>query len=490
MVFNQFHSYRQKIIFPEEKNYFDGIMKLYSSKQYRSAYIMTWVMLVEALRYRIVMLADSGENSAIKLIAKIENMEKQKLSVDKEVIDGAKALSLIDDEDLGYFDIFWTKRCIFVHPYKKMPSKAEVETIIKICVDKVLSIPAFHRKAFIESEIQNLYIKHYLVSDTEEIKEYIDKMLTRINQPLYPFFFKSVLAEIGKNINVLGKDDVLNKFSLYLQGIYKASSEENIRNNFRIDFYIVNYPDELIFGLATGDIWRSFDEDLKNKIIQYVSENIKNEKYHMKSNQRIIELVVNNVIEKEECRELVDRLESLYFWILKNFVPFSNILLKSMLNELETNNFERVSSVITYIEHIEYDAYEIIDDLLLLKLGKLLLFNAVQHSWAAQSFIVNLSGRINIIHYKIVIGMLFYQFYMYDMNLNFNLSYLNYIISYFNITKMDIDYRHWFELYKETIPINFANDKKTLDAYIKDAENIGQIGQDELVKIKQLFSLQ
>jgi len=302
MFFNQFSEYRKKIIFPEEKTYFDEITKLFSSKQYRSAYIMTWVMLIEALRHRITLLADSGESFANKLISKIEKMEEQKMSVDKEVIDGAKALSLIEKEDFGYFDQFWTKRCLYVHPYSKKPSKAEVETIIKISVDKILSNSAFYRKAFIESEIKNIYVKHYLPNIRLKIEKHIAGILPRIDTSLYPFFFKSVLAEIGENISIKGKDDALDKFAIYLQTIYIAASEENKKNNFRIDYYVVEHPEEFVFGLTSAKTWNLFNKDLKNRIIMYVSENIRNKNYDLKSNKTIIRLIVDNVIEPGECR--------------------------------------------------------------------------------------------------------------------------------------------------------------------------------------------
>jgi len=76
MMCFEFMNYRQRIAFEEEKKYFDEVIKIYSMKQYRSAYIMTWIMIVEGLRHRISLLTDSGETSANKIISKIENLEK------------------------------------------------------------------------------------------------------------------------------------------------------------------------------------------------------------------------------------------------------------------------------------------------------------------------------------------------------------------------------------------------------------------------------
>ena len=381
------------------------------------------------------------------------------------------------------------KRCIFVHPYSKQPTKAEVELILKLGVDKILSNTAFYRKSFIDNEIQNLKITHYLPNDSKTIKEQINKLLGRIMPSLYPYFFKSVLSEIGSIINEHGKEDILNKYAIYLQEIFCAASPQNIKNNFRIEYYIVNFPNELIFGLINTKIWKTFDIDFKKKIIQYISENIKSENFYLKSNQKIINMVIKNKIEPNECQELIDLLESLPFFKIYSFVPFSNIILKSIIKQLETYNFQNVEGVIPYISNIQYDQYSYIDDLLLLKVGKLLLFNTLSKSWASQGFIKTINSRKNKTLPQIVYGMLFGQFYMWDMNLNFNLTYLDCIIDYFNNSNSKSEYFHWYEVYKSTIDKTFPNWKKPLDEFINDAERDGIIDTDNLIKIRNLFSI-
>jgi len=74
-----FMSYRQRIAFDEEKKYFDEVIKIFSRKQYRSTYIMAWIMIVEALRHRISILVDSGEKNANKIISEIENLKETKI---------------------------------------------------------------------------------------------------------------------------------------------------------------------------------------------------------------------------------------------------------------------------------------------------------------------------------------------------------------------------------------------------------------------------
>jgi len=485
MNYFEFMGYRQRIIFDEEKKYFDEIFKLFSRKLYRSAYIMAWIMIVEALRHRILILADSGEKNAIKIISEIENFEKQKHSADKEIIEGAKSLSLVDEEDICYLEAFWLKRCIFVHPYSKQPTKAEVESILKLGVDKIFSNSAFYRKSFIDNEIQNLKIIHYLPNDSKIIKEQINKVLGRITPSLYPYFFKSILSEIGEIINEHGKEEILRKYAIYLQEIYCTASLENIRNHFRIEYYIIHFPNELIFGLVNDKIWETFDIDLKKKIIHYISENIRLENYYLKSNQKIIKMIVNNKIEPSECQGLIDLLESLPFFKLYSFVPVSNIIVKSIIIQLETYNFQIVDSVIFYISNIQYDQYSHVDDLLLLKVGKLILFNALNNSWASQSFIKTINSKKNKLPAQIMYGMLFGQFYLYDMNLNVNFTYFDYIIEYFNNSNFQSDYFHWFEVYKNIIGKTFVNGKKALDEYIIDAERIGLIDSDNLIKIQR-----
>ena len=489
MFLDQFYNYRHKIIFPDEKKYFDEIIKLFKSKQYRSSYIMTWIMLIEALRYRLALLADSGEKEASNTISKIENMEKQKLSADKEILDGAKRLFLIDDEDFGYFDTFWTKRCLFVHPYYKEPTKAEVETIIKITVDKVLSISAFYRKAFIETEVKKLYVKQYLLNDDNKIKEHIIKILGRIESSLYPFFFKTLLFEIGKVINEDDKKDVLKKLSYYLHEIYNKASKESIKNNFNLNNYIVDHPEELIVGLVYKLNWNSFEVDFKSKIIQYVLENIRKKDYYLKSNQLILNMLAENVIIPDECQELLKLLESLSFPIIRNFLPFSNMLINSMLEELKNNDFQKVVGVIDYINLIECDLYTNIDDIIMLKLGKYLLFNAVAKSWASQTLIKSLSKKKNKLHYKIVLGMLFGQLMIWDINLDFNFEYLDYILDYLNASEAVIDYGKWYEIFKETLPNNSPSKNRSFNEYIAIAEDLWSVDKNDLLKIKGIFKL-
>jgi len=98
-------------------------------------------------------------------------------------------------------------------------------------------------------------------------------------------------------------------------------------------------------------------------------------------------------------------LETLPFFTLRNFISFSNILANTILNELASYDFHRVSIVINYISNVEINSFNSIEDL---------LFNADNNSWITQDLIKKLPQNYKKFPEQIVIGMLFGQFFMYD----------------------------------------------------------------------------
>jgi len=174
----------------------------------------------------------------------------------------------------------------------------------------------------------------------------------------YSYFFKSILYKIGNIINESGKEVILDRFAIYLQEIYLAGYKTNKIEDFKIDYYIINHPN-----------------DLKNKI------------------------------EAGESTELIELLETLPFFTLRNFISFSNILANTILNELASYDFHRVSIVINYISNVEINSFNSIEDL---------LFNADNNSWITQDLIKKLPQNYKKFPEQIVIGMLFGQFFMYD----------------------------------------------------------------------------
>jgi len=163
-----------------------------------------------------------------------------------------------------------------------------------------------------------------------------------------------------------------------------------------------------------------------------------------------------------------------------------------MIKELEKYNYLTSSYVIDLIDSIEYDWYDRIDNILLLKLGKSLLFNAVSNSWASQGLIKNLSIRKNKIHEKVVIGMLFGQFYMYDTEFYFNFTYLNDILEYLKKSVSAIDYIHWYEIFKTTINKSSSIKEKSLHEFIVYLEETPEpliIDKNTLNKFKEFFKI-
>ena len=151
---------QRRVLDSQDKLALGEAIRLYEAKFYRSSYIYAWIVVAESIRSRVKIAADSGERPAQIVFAEVERLENAGQGVDKVLIEAASSLSLVPAEDLSYLNTFWGKRCIFAHPYEKAPTKEEVRFVIAHIVEMLLSKQLFHRKQFIDSELQSLRVAH------------------------------------------------------------------------------------------------------------------------------------------------------------------------------------------------------------------------------------------------------------------------------------------------------------------------------------------
>lgn len=412
-------------------------------------------MLIEGLRSRIQRAADAGEKRAQELLTKIETAEGQKQSADRHIVDATKELSFLDGHELSDLNTFWEKRSVFVHPYETEPTEPESTYLIEWAVQRVLSRDIYYRKPYIDRELTNIEVRHYLPDDEGAVRRHASQLIARIARDLYPYFFKALLAAFGRLKDDASAYRVVLRIRFYLVELAMAAQQRIEENDplFRLEDFATNRPVELIAGACAPECWPLFPERVRKMLVDYVLDHISDQYATISPTNVFVELIRQGHLsdtQKDAFREQMDALE---FATLSNFVAFSDLMADKILSELGTGDFYRIIPVISYLTGLSRESLESLDEARLVMLGREVTAAAVANSWASQNYLKSVGGMLDRLPDALVAGLFFGQFFPYDEELHAKLDYLSNLTVILEERLGASGLRHWYSVFAVLIGI-------------------------------------
>lgn len=132
----------QGIIREQDKLLIEKSIEMCNQKFYRACYLATWLLCIENLKFKFNE-AKKKSKKALDIWNKIRSKEGARQSTDMYILERAKDYYLISDIEFQELNSFYTKRCIFAHPYEKEPTELDCKHLIEKVIIIVLSKVTF-----------------------------------------------------------------------------------------------------------------------------------------------------------------------------------------------------------------------------------------------------------------------------------------------------------------------------------------------------------
>ncbi len=231
------------------KEYFDEVLSCFYSKNYRSAVVMLYSVVICDLVFKLHRLVDIyNDDVATNILSEIEKQQTAnpkspdwENTLREELL---KRRRILTSSSSVHLDNLQKDRHICAHPVLTndielhRPNKISVHAHIINALSEILTIPAFLEKELTEQIVNDLSEQRKIIRSVEQIKNYISsKYLDRINSPeiesklfinLWKFVFKLDAEEPKKNrdINFVFLVLLYERNERNINEVIKANSEK------------------------------------------------------------------------------------------------------------------------------------------------------------------------------------------------------------------------------------------------------------------------
>ena len=256
---------------PEDSKLYEEAIACLNAKAYRASYIMIWLSCAESLKRKFKDAASTGDSDAQRHYSKLCKDEKEHKSIDKLLIDKAKAYGFLDDFEHEELAGIFSSRSVCAHPYAKAPDITSLHFAATRVIKYVLSRPTELGGKYIDNLLLNLQKPQFLPQD--ETKALIFR-LARIAPKHLPYAYKRTIEAL----KAANKDNftTINRYNITLSILSRNISPEVKSSKFFHDL-ICDYPNYIIDSISPKMI-DDFGKENRECIIKYLYST-KNYKY-------------------------------------------------------------------------------------------------------------------------------------------------------------------------------------------------------------------
>ncbi|CAA0243745.1 hypothetical protein [Tenacibaculum maritimum] len=430
---------KERIIDDNDIVLFNEATNCFLAKNYRASYIMSWICIVESLKKKIQLFSNLGDLTAVEAFNQIETFEEEKKSTDKLIYQESNKCGIIDNADLSTINFLWEQRCLFAHPYNKQPEEDEVKHILIQSIKLVLGKELLYNKKFLTQLSDNIVDKpFFLPTETERIREFARRIISRTPKELHPFFFKTLLFRVGKIALINEKLNELKKLRYFLLELFVNTPLSLEIEDWSLEHRVTNYPYECFIGIVHKESWHLIPKRIKEMLISYfINESDIFKSLNIKS--IIVSLVKVNKLEEDLKAQYFEKLNRTDFNSSINFYGDNGLVFIRVIDELASWQFEQQNVVISYLR--EHSTFEFLDELSSEKqfvLGRLLKACASHNHWSSQNLISSIIDNSTKMPDNIKAGIVYGSFINWNDNYSFDKDFLMKAIRLLNDVDEDI----------------------------------------------------
>lgn len=336
--------YIKDVFFPEDALIFEDAAKSALVGAYRSAMVMIWISCAESIKRRFTD-ASRRDNEAGIIIGKINQLEKDKKSIDKTLIDKAKEYGLISDTEYCLLEHVYNSRCIYGHPYYDIPSKEQVIYAAAVVVKSVLSKPLQLKHGYTSRIINDLFSNtHYLDDREEAVSRYTVEMLSKIHPEVHLW----LIEECFKRTEICADDYDLSRFFRRGVWIIRSIIEQELAGN-SYDWHntLLTYPKTVLEVVKDVSLYKVMGRKAQDSYISMLEDRSYNTRKYLAIVENIMEKGALSSRQKDRYLRIIDQMSI-------SDILGSNVSIKTcitrVIKALKTKNWDIQNTAVIIIK--------------------------------------------------------------------------------------------------------------------------------------------
>jgi len=395
-----FASLREKIVEERDLVLFDEAVSCLKGGAWRAAYITTWLSIAESLKFKFYDMSTKDHEIKKKVIRKIEENEERGRPTDSLLITFAEEFGLITKEQKLKLEHIKTMRGIYAHPLNKAPSPSEVELAIELAVEIVLSQPALLKHAFVKDLVVSIFENHHYLDDNpEKIEKYAESTLNHINPVVFPYFFKLLIQNLDRISNDITKELFKRRGTIFLKTLLRKAKDVFSTDSWEVIELLHKYYSVVSNIFAHEEFWPLLNEYAQDAIVGYLLEPVQNGKIVNPSVENI-----SKILDLYNLGKLTERHIERFMRVLEKCSIKTKMLagipidwyIEQLITDLKSYNWYVQNSVIEVIETLGPEQINLLNNEILIELGRNVLQSADGGARKAEEFVMSLcKTRLN-----------------------------------------------------------------------------------------------
>ncbi len=310
----------------------------------RSSYIMVWISVAESLRNRFSAMTERGDGQAGKVLKQVEKLERQNQATDLYLLDQAKVLGLVTDEQHDKLSHLRGMRNRYAHPTGRGPTEQETLAALEIAVDAVLSQPTLLRHGYADYQLAVLFGEPYWLPDDEQVvRENAAGVARRLHAVAAPRLLEGLVEGYGGIFGDPDRDVIRRRTGWFVEGFLAEARPDLSEPRWRIVDLVLRRPIAASLMLGTPETFGLLPEQARGMVLGHLTNPVDSGSPTAKllGLQRARALAAADLLSQDELELVGARVEEASYRALQSAGVPLEIYADRLLNDLRSHNWDR-----------------------------------------------------------------------------------------------------------------------------------------------------
>ncbi len=323
---------------------FEEAVTCFKAGALRASYIMAWISLAESLRTRFSTMAQRSDEQAGKILKQVEKLERDNQATDLYLLDQAKVLGLVTDEQHDKLSHLRGMRNRYAHPTGRGPTEQETLAALEIAIDAVLSEPTLLRHGYADYQLAALFGEpHWLPDDEQAVRENAAGVARRLHPIVAPRLLEGLVERYEGVFGDPDRDVVRRRAGWFVGGFLAETRPDLSEPRWRIVDLVLQRPVAASLMLGTPEAFGLLPKQARGMVLGHLTNPVGSGSAAAKllGLQRTRALAAADLLSLEELEQVGARFEEASYRALQSAgVPLETYA-ERLLNALRSHNWDR-----------------------------------------------------------------------------------------------------------------------------------------------------
>jgi hypothetical protein len=251
---------------------FEEAVTCFCAGALRAAYIMAWISVAESLRNRFSAMAERGDGQAGKVLKRVEKLEKQNQATDLHLLDQAKTLGLVTEEQHDRLGHLRGMRNRYAHPTGGGPAEQETLAALEIAVDAVLSEPTLLRHGYADYQLAALFGEPHWLPDAEQaVRENAASVARRLHPIAAPHLLEGLVEGYEEVLGDPERDVIRRRTGWFVGGFLAEALPDLSEPRWKIVDLVLRRPTAASLLLGTPETFDLLPEQARGMVLGHLT---------------------------------------------------------------------------------------------------------------------------------------------------------------------------------------------------------------------------